>query len=38
MDLIEMMDIYVLLTSVLGKEKTYMICPIFQFQKINLKK
>ena len=37
MDLIGMMDIYVLFTGVLGKEKTYMISLIFQFQKISLR-
>ena len=35
MDLIGTTDIYVRLTGVLGKEKTYM-CLIFQLQKINL--
>ena len=38
MDLIRMKDIYVLLTGVLEKVKTYMTSLIFKFQTINLKK
>ena len=34
MDLIGKMGIYVLLTGVLGKNKSYIICLIFQFQKM----